>query len=104
MKATDPKRLPAELTLAEAAAILGRHRSNVYRKFKSRLRRGTHSKRRIWLVPMKAVLESLSAEKSDGIALPEIDDIRLHVAALQKIMERYAEWSAKAATKIGIPV
>lgn len=104
MKKGEPPRLPAELTLAEAAEILGRHRSNVYRKFRARLRRGTHKKRTVWLVPMKAVLEALSEEKSTELALPEIDDIRLRVAGLQKVLERYAEWSAKVARKTGIQV
>ncbi len=104
MKKREQKRLPAELTLVEAAEILGRHRSNVYRRFKPRLRLGTHSKRKVWLVPMKAVLEVLAKEKNDGVALPEIDDIRFTVAALQKVMERYATWAAKVAHKLGMPV
>ncbi len=100
----EPKRLPAEVTLAEAASILGRHRSNVYRKFKPRLRWGTHSKRRVLLVPMRAVLEAIAGEKSDGVALPEVDDLRQRIAALTKVMERYAEWAAKVAKRHGIPV
>ncbi len=104
MKTKEPKRLPEELTITEAAAILGRDRSNIYRKFRKHLRKGSHNKRAVWLVPMRVILESLTDVKSDGFALPEIDDISMRVAALQKIMERYAEWAAKMAQKYGIPV
>ncbi len=55
-------------------------------------------------MPMKAILEVLAKEKVDGLALPEIDDIAQRVAALQKVLERYAAWSAKASVKLGIPV
>ena len=83
---------------------MGCHRTTVYRKLRGRLRRGVHNGRETLLVPMRAVLDVLTSAKSDGPALPEIDDIRQRIAGLQLVLERYAAWSAKVADRLDIPV
>ena len=63
-----------------------------------------HNRRKTLLVPMRAVLDLLTTGKSDGPALPEIDDIRQRIAGLQLVLERYAAWAAKVADRLDLPV
>lgn len=98
------KRLPAELTLAEAAMVLGVNRSTAHRKFQHSLRWGMHSKRRVRVVPTRLVIQAIAAERNESPAIPEIEHQTQRINAVLEVQERQAIWAAKVARKLGIPV
>ncbi len=96
--------LPAEVTLEEAARLLGCHRTTAFRKFRRSLRWAMHRKRRVQVVQTKLVIRAIAEERNQGPALPEIDRISEKMAAIILIQERQAIWAAKVARKLGVAV
>ena len=101
---TDNRRIPEELTLAEVSRFMGIHRTSAHRKFRRHLKWGTHSKRRVRVVPTTVVIQEISRERNEAPAIPQIDRHSERIAALLLVQERQAIWIAKAARKLGIQV
>lgn len=98
------KRLPAELTLAEAAMVLGISRSWASRKFQHALRWGTNRKRRVRVVSTRLVIQAIAAERNEGPAIPEIDRQKETIDAILVVQERQAVGLAKVAKILGVQV
>lgn len=101
---TTERRIPSELTLAEAALFLGVHRSNAHRKFKPHLKWATHNKRRVRVVPTTVVIQAIAAERNEAPAIPAIERLSERIAGILAVQERQGFWAAKVARKVGVPL